>query len=157
MTALPGFRVPRFVRRPSLERKEAARQALAICRSADAAAREAEQVVGVDNDRLFLLLEQRDELLRDLAETLVVLRLERPTADSPLFAATERAVDEADALIDEVCAAVAVSERVTMELVARVAQRAAEIRTELDAVQRAGSARLGYGTPEAPRMVDSRR
>jgi hypothetical protein len=157
MTALPGFRLPRFARRPSSERQDAARQALAICRSADAAAREAEKVVGVDNDRLFLLLEQRDDLLRDLAETLVVLRLERPTADSPLFAATERAVDEADALIDEVCAAVAVSERVTMELVARVAQRAAEIRTELDAVQRAGSARVGYATQEAPRMVDSRR
>ena len=157
MTALPGFRMPRFTRRPSPERHEAARQALAICASADAAAREAELVVGVDNDRLFTLLEQRDDLLRDLAETLVVLRLERPTADSPLFAATERAVDQADALIDEVCAAVQVSERVTMELIARVAQRAAEIRAELDAVQRAGSARLGYATQEAPRMVDSRR
>ena len=149
--------MPRFTRRPSPARQEAARQALAICASADAAARAADQVVGVDNDRLFTLLEQRDELLRDLAETLVVLRLERPTADSPLFAATERAVDEADALIDEVCAAVAVSERVTMELIARVAQRAAEIRAELDSVQRAGSARIGYGTLEAPRMVDSRR
>ena len=157
MTALPGFRMPRFTRRASPERQEAARQALAICANADAAAREAERVVGVDDGRLFTLLEQRDDLLRDLAETLVVLRLERPTADSPLFAATERAVDEADALIDEVCAAVKVSERVTMELVARVAQRAAEIRAELDAVQRAGSARLGYATPEAPRMVDSRR
>ena len=149
--------MPRLTRRPTQERQEAARQALALCANADAAAREAERVVGVDNDRLFSLLEQRDEMLRDLTETLVVLRLERPTADSPLFAATERAVDEADALIEEVCAAVKVSERVTMELTAKVAQRSAEIRAELDAVQRAGSARVGYSTHGAPRMVDSRR
>lgn len=157
MTALSGIRMPRFARRASPERQDAARQALAICANVDAAAREAERVLGIDNDRLFSLLEQRDEMLRDLAEHLVVLRLERPTADSPLFAATERAVDQADDLITEVCAALTMSERVTMELAARVSHRAAEIRAELDAVQRAGSARVGYATHEAPRMVDSRR
>ena len=149
--------MPRFSRRASPAREEAARHALALCASADAAAREAEQVVGIDDDRLFSLLEQRDEMLRDLTEHLVVLRMERPTADSVLFAATERAVDEADDLITTVCAALTTSQRVTMELAARVARRSAEIRAELDAVQRAGSARIGYATPTASYVVDSRR
>lgn len=149
--------MPRFTRRPTPVRQAAARSALALCASADAAAREAESVVGVDDDRLFSLLEQRDEMLSDLAEQLVVLRAERPTADSPLYAATEKAVDEADDLIAEVCAALSVSQRVTMELAARVARRAAEIRSELDAVQRAGSAGVGYATLSNPHLVDSRR
>lgn len=149
--------MPRFGRRPSPARQEAARHALALCASADAAAREAERVVGVDDDKLFSLLEQRDEMLRDLTEHLVVLRLERPTADSALYAATERAVDDADELVADVCAALTTSERVTMELAARVARRASEIRAELDAVQRAGSARIGYGTPTTSFVVDSRR
>jgi hypothetical protein len=153
-----GFRMPRFGRRAaSPAREEAARQALALCASADAAAREAEGVVGIDDNRLFSLLEQRDEMLRDLTEQLVVLRLERPTADSPLFAATERAVDDADDLLAEICAALTTSQRVTMELAARVERRAAEIRLELDAVQRAGSARVGYASQPAPHLVDSRR
>lgn len=149
--------MPRIARRTAPDREAAARQALALCTRADAAADEAQRVVGVDDDRLFSLLEQRDEMLRDLAEHLVVLRLERPTADSPLFAATERAVDEADALITDVCAALSVSQRVTMELAARVAHRASEIRAELDAVQRAGSAGIGYAAHVAPTLVDSRR
>ena len=149
--------MPRFARRPTPAREEAARNAMAICANADAAAHEATRIVGVDDDRLFSLLEQRDEMLRDLTEHLVVLRLERPTADSPLYAATERAVDEADALIADVCAALSVSERVTMELASRVARRAAEIRLELDAVQRAGSAGIGYAAHSAPTVVDSRR
>lgn len=146
--------MPRFGRRPSPAREAAARNALALCASADAAAREAEGVVGVDDHRLFSLLEQRDEILRDLAEHLVVLRMERPTADNPLFAATERAVDEADDLIADVCAALTTSQRVTMELAARVERRSAEIRAELNAVQRAGSARIGYSTPTTPHLVD---
>ena len=157
MNVHSGFRIPRFTRRPTPVRQAAARSALALCASADAAAREAESVVGVDDDRLFSLLEQRDEMLSDLAEQLVVLRAERPTADSPLYAATEKAVDEADDLIAEVCAALSVSQRVTMELAARVARRAAEIRSELDAVQRAGSAGVGYATLSNPHLVDSRR
>ena len=150
-----GFRMPTFGRRASPARQAAARTALALCASADAAAREAEGIVGADDNRLFSLLEQRDEILRDLAEHLVVLRLERPTADSPLFAATERAVDEADDLIADVCAALTTSQRVTMELAARVERRAAELRLELDAVQRAGSARIGYASRPTPHLVDS--
>jgi hypothetical protein len=157
MNALSGFRMPRFGRRASPAHTDAARNALSLCANADAAAREAERALGVDDDRLFSLLEQRDEILRDLAEHLVVLRLERPTADSPLFAATERAVDDADALIEEVCTALSTSHRVTLELAARVGRRSAEIRAELDAVQRAGSARVGYATQPATHAVDSRR
>ncbi len=140
-----------------IAREDAARRARALCACADAVALEAKQVIGHDDDRLFSLLEQRDEMLRDLAEHLVVLRLERPTADSPLFAATERAVDAADELITEVCAALSVSERVTLELAARVSYRASEIRAELNMVQRAGSAGIGYAAHPAPTVVDSRR
>jgi hypothetical protein len=114
-------------------------------------------VVGHDDDRLFSLLEQRDEMLQDLSEHLVLLRLERPTADSPLYAATERAVDDADALLTEVSAALTTSHRVTMELAAKVARRTDEIRRELDAVQRAGTAGIGYGVAAGAPLVDRRR
>lgn len=157
MNLFEALRTSRGVSRAGASRADAAREVLALCASADAAAREAEQVVGIDDARLFSLLEQRDELLADLAEQLVTLRSVRPTADNALFAATERAVDDADELISEVCDALAVSQRVTMELAARVARRIAEIRVELDTVQRAGSASLGYGAMNAPRLVDSRR
>jgi hypothetical protein len=93
---MPG---DRFSRHHPEARQVAARGALAICASADAIAREALDVVGQDDDRLFSLLEQRDEMLQDLSEHLVLLRLERPTADSPLYAATERAVDDAEVLL----------------------------------------------------------
>lgn len=142
-------------RRHNPARELAARNALALCSNADAAAREAEGVVGVDDARLFSLLESRDEILRDLSEHLIVLRMERPTADSSLFAATTRIVDDADDLISDVCAALTVSQHVTMDLAAKVARRAAEIREELDAVQRAGCASIGYATRPTPRFVDS--
>jgi hypothetical protein len=142
-------------RRTRTARELAARKALALCANADAAAREAESVVGLDDARLFSLLETRDEILRDLAEHLVALRMEPPTADSVLYAATERAVDDADDLISDVCAALTTAQHVTMELAARVARRSSEIREELDAVQRAGSARIGYATRPTPRVVDS--
>jgi len=154
MSALSTFRLPRFGRRSPDAREIAARDALAICASADALAREATVAVGTDDDRLFSLLEQRDEMLQDLAEHLVNLKHERPTADSALFAATERAVDDADALIASVCAALSSSQRVTMELAARVARRADELRTELDAVQRASSAGLGYASMTTAHSVD---
>lgn len=141
--------------RPVSKREHAARRALALCANADAAAREAESIVGLDDERLFSLLETRDEILRDLAEHLVVLRMEPATADSALFAATARAVDDADDLITDVCAALTTAQHVTVELAARVARHAAEIREELDAVQRAGSARIGYATRPTPRLVDS--
>ena len=132
----------------------AARGALALCATADALAREAVGVVGQDDDKLFSLLEQRDEMLRDLSEHLGMLRRERPTADSPLYAATERAVDDADALLTEVSAALSTSHRVTMELAAKVARRTDEIRAELDAVQRASSAGIGYGAVTGAHLVD---
>lgn len=144
-TAAPGADV----------RGAAARRALGLCEHADAAAREAEGAIGVDDDRLFSLLEQRDEMISDLAEQIAVLRSQRPTADSALYAATERAVDDADDLIADVCAAVSATQRVTRELAARVARRVAELRGELDEVQRAGNATIGYSAMSAHR-VDSR-
>lgn len=140
-------------------RLHAARSALSLCASADALAREVEvEVVSpADDHRLFALLEQREVMLQDLAEQLVVLRLERPTADSALYAATERVVDEADALVVEVCSALATSHRVTVELAAKVAKRSEEIRAELDAVQRASTASVAYGRPAGAQVVDRRR
>ncbi len=154
MNAFDTIRSARFGRRGPEGRQAAARGALAICASADALAREAVEVVGEDDDRLFSLLEQRDEMLQDLSEHLVMLRLERPTADSPLYAATERAVDAADAMLTELSAALSTSHRVTMELAAKVARRTDEIRRELDAVQRASSAGLGYGAAAGAHLVD---
>lgn len=140
-------------------RRAAAQQALSLCASADALAREADRAMEADAHRLVALLEQRDELLQDLAEQLAILRHERPTADSALFAATERIVDEADALVAEVCSALTTSHRITVDLAARVARRAEEIRAELDAVQRAAHATQGYATSgyvstSQPRLVD---
>lgn len=137
-------------------RMHAARSALALCASADAIAREVEVEVTspADDHRLFALLEQREVMLQDLAEQLIVLRLERPTADSALFAATERVVDEAEALVAEVCSAVTTSHRITVELAAKVARRSEEIRAELDAVQRASTASVAYGMNAGARLVD---
>lgn len=151
-----AFHTLRGRRSPEV-RQAAARGALAICASADALAREAVTVVGQDDDRLFSLLEQRDEMLQGLSEHLVMLRLQRPTADSPLYAATERMVDEADALLMEVSTALCTSQRVTMELAAKVARRTDEIRCELDAVQRASNAGLGYGAATGAHLVDRMR
>jgi hypothetical protein len=137
-------------------RAQAARTALSLCASADELARELEVEVtsAAGEHRLMALLEQRDEMLQDLAEQLLILRTERPTADSLLFAATERVVDEADALIAEVCSAVSTSHQVTLDLAAKVARRTEEIRAELDAVQRTSVASVGYGAMAAPRLVD---
>ena len=154
MTAFDTLRSGRFGHRSPEVRQAAACGALAICADADALAREAVEAVGQNDDQLFSLLEQRDEMLRDLSEHLVMLRLERPTADSPLYAATERAVDDADALLTQVSAALSMSHRVTMELAAKVARRTEEIRSELDAVQRASSAGLGYGAAVGAHLVD---
>ncbi|MBA3917181.1 MAG: hypothetical protein C0516_01180 [Gemmatimonas sp.] len=134
--------------------REAAREALALCAGADALAREAAATALADEHRLLALLEQREEMLQDLAEQLLILRTERPTADSALFAATERVVDEADALIADVCSAVSTSHQITLDLAAKVARRTEEIRAELDAVQRTSVASVGYGAMAAPRLVD---
>jgi len=136
------------------QRSAAARRALTLCADADSLAREAARVSTADQDRLLVLLEQRDEIMQDLAEQLAILRHERPAADSALYAATERVVDEADALVTAVCAAVTSSRRMTMDLAARVAARVEEIRTELDAVQRAAHASVGYAIAPTTRLVD---
>ncbi|WP_396224141.1 hypothetical protein [Gemmatimonas sp.] len=140
-------------------RAEAARTALALCAGADALAREVEVEVAsiADDHRLFALLEQREVMLQDLAEQLVVLRLARPTADSALFASTERVVDEAEALVADVCTAVHLSHRITVELAAKVGRRAEELRAELDDVQRATTAGMAYGVAAGARLVDRRR
>ena len=152
MAFLPAStRVPPVPRSP---RTHAAREVIAICTSADRLADEATGLVGVDDDRLFALLEQREEMLADLAEHLVALRLERPTADNPLLAASERTVDEADALVSAVCEALGAAQRSTVALAVRVAERTAELRAELASVGRAGQATLGYGSLDRPTRVD---
>ncbi|MBL0938556.1 MAG: hypothetical protein IBJ03_06665 [Gemmatimonadaceae bacterium] len=135
-------------------RRAAAREALALCAGADALAREAATTALADEHRLLALLEQREEMLQDLAEQLAILKYERPTADSALYAATERVVDEADALVAEVCSALTSSHQVTLELAAKVARRTEEIRAELDEVQRTSVASAGYGGYTGPRLVD---
>lgn len=144
---------------PCSSRSQAARTALALCASADALAREVEVEVAsaADDHRLFALLDQRETMLHNLAEQLHVLRAERPTADSVLFVATEKVVDDADALVSKVLAAVTTSHRITVELAAKVGRRAEEIRAELDAVQRASTASSAYGLAGGARLVDRRR
>lgn len=135
-------------------RAAAAREALALCAGADELAREAAATALADEHRLLALLEQRDDMLQDLAEQLVILRTERPTADSALYAATERVMDDADALVAEVCSALTASHQVTLDLAAKVARRTEEIRAELEAVQRTSVASVGYGAMAGPRLVD---
>jgi len=136
-----------------VERREsgrrAARAALAICADADRLAREAiaaasSEAVADDEDRLFRLMEQRDALLTDLADQLVVLRHARPADDSVHFSRTERTLDEVDALITEVMAAVAQSEQETHALASHLARRADELRAELGQMQRVSLASAGY-------------
>lgn len=131
-----------------------ASRALTLCADADRLAADAWAAVGVDDDRLFSLLEQREQTLADLSEHLVALQLERPSADNPLFAASERAVDDADHLITEVCQALTISHRATMSLAVRVAARVDDLRTELASVRRAGSAGIGYASRATPHSVD---
>jgi len=157
MNARPSSRLLGFGRRLSGGRERAAREALTLCESVDALARDADASLGVDDDRLFSLLEQREQMLADLVEHVVTLRLERPTADSPLFAATERVVDDADALVTEVCTALTRSHRATMVLALRVSERVKALRAELAAVQRAGSAGIGYATLSVPGHLNNLR
>jgi prefoldin subunit 5 len=73
------------------------------------------------------------------------------------MAATERAVDEADALIASVCEALASSERATQRLAARVAKRVETLREELAHVSRASTAGSAYQLGQQLRAVDYRR
>jgi len=136
----------------------AARRALALCVTADALALEAADVMDYDEHRLLALLAARDEMLIDLAAELAVLRQAHRTADGPLFAATERAVDEAEAVLDQVAEALDRSNRVTVELTAKVAMRVESLRAELATVQRAGHAGLVYSREnDGSTLVDLRR
>jgi len=148
---------PRSGRRTESQREQAARHALAICASADALAREASVSLDDDDDRMFSLLEQREEMLLDLADHVATLRRERPTADSPLYAASERVIDEADALVTDVCAALHATQRATMMLALRVSARTDLLREELAAVQRAGCAGVGYAALAQPHQLDRMR
>jgi hypothetical protein len=148
-----AFRLPSFGRRPAAERARAAQAVLGICATVDALAEDAHASLGIDDDRLFSLLEQREQMLVDLSEHIVTLRVERPTADSALFAASEKVVEDSDALISEVCAALARSNRATMALAVRVQERVNVLRAELASVQRAGSASIGYAKlPLSPHL-----
>ncbi len=137
---------------------QAAHEALSLCLEVDGLAREALQAVSADeHDHFFELLKQRDEMMQDLAEQLAILTTERPTADGVLFAATERLVDDADELVSRVCAAVDLSQRLTMDLMVCVSRRVGEIRKELDLVQRSASASMSYSLSPGARLVDRRR
>lgn len=136
------------------QQAHAASAALSICEGADAIAKEAAAAVGIDDERLFALLERRERMLKGLAEHIVVLKLSRSPADDPLFASSERIVDEADALVTRVCDALSTSERTTVALAMRVAERVSELRDELAQVQRAGHAGSAYSSLAASRQVD---
>ncbi len=138
-------------------RRAAAHQVLTVCAGVDAVTAEAQAAIGIDDDRLFALLETRDQMLQDLAEHLAILHHTKPTADNPLLAATERAVDDADALIATVCDALATSQRATMELAAKVSQRVDRLRDALANAQRASHAGSVYQTAGNARLVDLRR
>jgi hypothetical protein len=138
-------------------RQATARHLLEVCATVDAVTAEASAAVGLDDDRLFALLETREQMLQDLSEQLVTLQQLRPAADNALFAATERAVDEADQLIASVCDALATSQRATMVLAAKVSSRIDALRDELAAVQRSSSAGSAYQVGAAPHAVDLRR
>lgn len=138
-------------------RRAAAERVLSACAGVDAVTAEAQAVFGLDDDRLFALLETREQMLQDMAEHLAVLQYTKPTADNPLIAATERAADDADALLTSVCDALATSQRATMGLAARVAQRVEELRTAIANTQRASHAGSAYQALGQPRLVDRRR
>jgi hypothetical protein len=149
--------IPRITPRPAFSRKDVARQAIDLCASADTMAQQAMQCVGSNDVRLFELLERREEILQSLAEHLVSLRLETHAADSIVLASSERAANEGDDLVDAVCVALDMSQRTTMVLAARVANRVAELRTKLAEVQRAGSVQLAYAPRQAISQLDSTR
>jgi hypothetical protein len=142
---------------PRKTRGAVARQVLSMCAGIDAITAEAHASLGLDEDRLFALLETREQMLLELAESVAVLQHSRPAADNALFAATERAVDDADALIATVCDALQSSERATKALAARVAERVEQLREELAAVQRATSVSSAYQLGGHSRHVDLRR
>lgn len=134
--------------------QDAAHQAIALCLSADRLAEAASALPIADEHRLFALLEEREVIMQDLAEQLTVLQNSRPTADSALLTLTEQMVDEADALVADVCAALRNSRSQTVLLAGKVARRVSEIRHELNKIQRASQASVGYAAAPIGRLVD---
>lgn len=160
MTPGPAQRIVASARRASFARAAAAREAAAVqasslCRTFDQLAYEA--VASIDDPMRFAhLLVQRDDVLAMLNDHLVTLRVDRPSADGPEYAGAERAADTADDLIFQVRESLEASLAATSVLTARVAERAAELRQEIAAVNRAGNARHAYAAHDEAMLLVSR-
>ncbi|MEP6764143.1 MAG: hypothetical protein ABJB66_07525 [Gemmatimonadaceae bacterium] len=149
-------RIVASVRKASSARAQAAREALALCETFNSLGHTAAINVQ-DSERFSELLQQRDDVLAELNDHLLVLRLERPCADGPQYAGAERAADTADDLIMQVRESLEASVSATAVLTARVAERAGELRQEIAAVNRAGSAQSAYGSNRKSGQFDSLR
>lgn len=136
-------------------RKQAAGRVLEICAEADGLADAAEASLEAGDERLFQLIEQRDAVLQELAECIVILQQGQPAADSSLVAISERIADDGDKLIQQVRSALDTSRERTNALVSRVAARVSELREELNRVHKAGSAQLAYAPHSGAVRVDS--
>ena len=156
MTSSAAHRIVASVRKASSARAAAAREAFLLCETFDQLAYDAVSRID-DPERFADLLAQRDDVLAMLNDHLITLRLERPTADGPLYVGAERAADTADDLIIQVRESLSASLAATSVLTARVAERAAELREEIAALNRAGTARHAYASQQNTVHLDSRR
>lgn len=136
----------RAASRPSPSRAAAAHKAMALVDAFDDLGRDALAALEGNDGHLAELLARRDEILATLTDHLIALKLDPPAADSALLAGAERAVDSADALVLSVCEAMQSSQAATTALAARVALRSEELREEIAAVNRAGTAGHAYST-----------
>jgi hypothetical protein len=156
VTYRAAHRIVASVRKASSVRTAAAREAFRLCQTFDQLAYDA--VGSIDDPERFAdLLAQRDEVLAMLNDHLTTLRLERPTADGPQYAGAERAADTADDMILQVRESLEASLAATSVLTARVAERAAELREEIAAVNRGGTAMHAYTSQQNGTHLDSRR
>lgn len=155
MTSSAAHRIVASARKASSARAAAARETFLLCQTFDQLAYDAVSSID-DPERFADLLAQRDEVLALLNDHLITLRLERPTADGPLYAGAERAADTADDLIVQVRESLEASIAATSVLTARVAERAAELRQEIAAVNRIGTARHAYSSQPNMAHIDSR-
>ena len=149
-------RIVASVRKASAARAVAAREAMTLCETFNSLGHAAASSFH-DSTRFSELLAQRDDVLALLNDHLITLRLERPSADGPQYAGAERAADTADDLIMQVRESLDASVSATAVLTARVAERASELRQEIAAVNRAGSAQHAYGSHTTSGQFDSLR
>jgi len=156
VTPSAAHRIVASVRKASSARAAAAREAFLLCQTFDQLAYDAVSSID-DPERFADLLAQRDDVLAMLNDHLITLRLERPTADGPLYLGAERAADTADDMIIQVRESLEASLAATSILTARVAERAAELRQEIAAVNRVGTARHAYESQQTVAHLDSRR